>query len=250
MGLQNTITSSNGTIGKFDGLTITGGNQGVSLQNGTQIGFSKCIIRDNGQRGINIFGCGGNVRNCIIRDNGGEGIYINNGGLATTGSLIYNNDEGVAFSNGGAVIRNCTIVNNTSYGVLKADETYSSSAVISNSIVCNNGEDLSSGCNATYSWLTANGDPYFLPDDPLFHIDIQSPCVNTGNPRVIYSGVDIDGQTNIIGRCVDIGADEVAFNAPSQMATGGSLTRPTETTCLRFRWNYQWHIQRQRPLLG
>ena len=68
MGTTNTVTFSNGVSGSFEGLTITGGNQGVLFQQGTQMGLSKCIIRDNGAKGIMVNNYSANVRNCIIHE--------------------------------------------------------------------------------------------------------------------------------------------------------------------------------------
>jgi subtilisin family serine protease len=61
-----------------------------------------------------------------------------------------------------------------------------------------------------------DSDPCFVDaDNNDFHIKADSPCVNAGDPNGSYDDQnDIDGESRVIGRNVDIGADEVNFNAP------------------------------------
>jgi len=113
---------------------------------------------------------------------------------------------------------NNTIVDNTNRGI-KADST---SVTICNCILWGNGDDLYN-CSATYSCISNCNDvnasnhnicaaPCFVDAGSNdFHIDINSPCVNAGDPNGDYDGqVDIDGDARVIGLYVDMGADEVS----------------------------------------
>ncbi len=227
--VEATVINGNGATNtvlahaSLSGFTVTGGNCGVycTVQGPTSPVVSNCIIRNNNDKGVKVFSCGATIKNCIIYDNGDEGIDANSASLTVTNSIIYGNDNGVVFANAGVTIRNCTIVKNSSYGVVK-NNPYSA-ATISNSIVWDNGDDLS-GCSATYSCIQ-DGDagtgnissaPCFVnADNNDFHINNNSLCVNAGDPNGPYTGqTDIDGQLRVIYGRVDMGADEWGKQIP------------------------------------
>jgi hypothetical protein len=202
------------------GLTVTGGQRGISLYStGSNTGvISNCIIRGNTDKGIRAKQCNKDIVNCIFKDNG-EAIWLECGSLNITNNIIYDNDAGfVANGSANADIYNCTIVNNNDYGVKGPGPE------VKNCILWNNNDDLYS-CSATYSCIedgdggTGNisDDPCFVPDDELYHLDPNSLCIDVGDPNGTYTGqVDIDGDERVIDVAgkgdgtvdVDMGSDE------------------------------------------
>jgi parallel beta-helix repeat protein len=191
---------------------------------------------------IDCDGSGPTIKNCIIT----EGIDLSDGGSAviednkitggsTRGILIvaataqirnnwiYDSTDGIFLYNTTAAVEviNNTIVDNSSAGIKVVSGTVPN---ITNCILWDNNDDLY-GCTATYSCIEdcndANGvgnicgdgnDPMF--DDPNnydYHIiDVNSPCINAGDPNGTYSGqTDIDGGQRVYAGRVDMGGDEV-----------------------------------------
>jgi len=154
-----------------------------------------------------------------------QGIQIYWAGPTVKNNLIWScSYYGINSYNGGdAVIRNNTIAHNSyAKGIY---HYYGTAPTISNCILWDNNDDLY-GCSATYSCIedgdsgTGNisSDPDFVnPQNHDFHLDSDSPCIDTGNSNGTYTGeVDIDGDNRVIdigGKGdgtvdVDMGADE------------------------------------------
>ncbi|MDD5326471.1 MAG: S8 family serine peptidase [Phycisphaerae bacterium] len=216
----NTVTLSNSLYGKFEGFTVTGGSHGAFVRYGTNMDLSKCIIEGNAEIGVKVYGCAGDISNCIIKNNGDEGISIENARPVVKNSVIYGHDSGVMiYEDSIATIHNCTIVDNNSYGIAKSSQYSNSSAAILNCILWRNGDDLYM-CGGAYNCVedgdgglgNISSDPCFVPGDELYHIGINSPCINKGNPDGNYAGqIDIDNELRVFGTYVDMGADEADY---------------------------------------
>jgi parallel beta-helix repeat protein len=154
------------------------------------------------------------IKGCLLFSNS-SGIYVNSSSAAIFNNWIYRNSQAGIYlynSTSPTTIRNNTIACNNQYGIYRYGGT---TPVIKSSIIWGNTSSDLGGNIATYSWLTANGDPYFVAADINdFHINPLSPCVNAGDPNFTdFNEIDIDGQCRImIGQPtprVDIGADEI-----------------------------------------
>ncbi|MBE0535983.1 MAG: hypothetical protein IH624_09970 [Phycisphaerae bacterium] len=126
---------------------------------------------------------------------------------------------GGAFACGEIV--NCTVTGNTARtaggGVFGGN-------VVKNSILYGNsaptGANISGTSTVTYSNVggghtgegNINADPGFVD---AYHISAGSPCINGGDPDFVFGDdeKDIDGQHRVIQGRVDMGADEVEFEA-------------------------------------
>lgn len=208
--VENTVIQGTGTtnvvqLGSgashpiLSGLTVTGGTRGVYCM-GTGYGdVNYCVITGNSDAGVLLYGTNAVVTNCVIQDNGNQGISIGSASGTFTNNLIYGNDIGISielYASGN--IYNCTIADNTSYGVIKAIPY--ASATIKNCIIWNWGDDLEN-CTATYSCISdgdggtgnISNDPLFVdPNNPDpnkidFHLSINSPCIDAGDPASEYS---------------------------------------------------------------
>jgi parallel beta-helix repeat protein len=160
------------------------------------------------------------VRGCRIFTNSGRGFYISHSPVSIIDNLICRNSQRgiyLYYTTSPTIVRNNTIACNNQYGIYKYAGT---TPAISNNIIWSNPVSDLYGCSATYSWLTANGDPCFVDADINdFHILPFSGCVNAGDPDFNdLSEVDIDGQCRVmIGQTaprVDIGADEIEWPKP------------------------------------
>lgn len=214
----------------LSGITLTDGEYGVSCSNSSSPVITNCVIEDNNSYGVYCSSGSPEITYNKIRLNGGDGINSS----ATSPPTIKNNwvydnsGDGIQFGSAtsAGMIRNGTIVDNTGYGIYVDSNT---APTISNCILWgNDGNDLES-CSATYSCVedgdagTGNisSDPCFVDIDANdFHLDVNSLCIEAGDPNGSYSGEDdIDGDERVIdgdsdsNDVVDIGADEYDPNS-------------------------------------
>ncbi len=159
-----TITS-NAVNCQLEGLTVTGGQTGLLSSSSGNI-ISCCHIIQNEGDGISASGDISFI-NCLVADNSGAGI-----------SML----------SGEAQIVNCTITKNAGYAVT------GSRSIIKNSILYNN--ETTPGTSQTdlfwsritYSCVQGGAmgqgnistNPLFI--DLVYHLSLDSPCVDAGNP--------------------------------------------------------------------
>jgi hypothetical protein len=101
-----------------------------------------------------------------------------------------------------------------------------SSPIITNSILWDNAtdeidrtiSDVEETCSDIMDRWEGEGNndkyPMFVdPGNDDFHLQINSPCINAGNPDYIPEPgrIDIDGQHRVMRNRNDIGVDEVPF---------------------------------------
>ncbi|MHC4620975.1 MAG: S8 family serine peptidase, partial [Planctomycetota bacterium] len=212
----NIVTFRSSANSILAGFTITGGARGIYCSESSPT-IDNCVIEDNNHCGVYGYNSTAAViRNNQIRQNTYYGVYLAYSSATVKNNWIYDNGSyGIdTYDSGLTVIRNNTIVGNSTAGVYVA---HGNEPNIANCILWNNNDDLYN-CSATYSCIqdgdsgTGNisSDPCFVDADANdFHLDINSPCINTGDPNGDYTAEkDIDGHPRVMAATVDMGADE------------------------------------------
>jgi formylglycine-generating enzyme required for sulfatase activity len=218
--LRNYSSSSAGGLfacrGVIFGNTITynkasayygGIGQGGGCIEGNIIAFNECV-RDGGGIG----GCGGNIVNNIIAFNRVTGDGYGGGGVASCWELLANN----------------IIYGNTATKM--GGGLYACSGDVINCIVWNNyaasGPELFEATNTTYSCIKGGYDGLGnISDDPLlvdpaamdFHLQEDSPCIDTGTVGTIET--DIEGGIRPNGSGWDMGPYEFGASQPTPTPT-------------------------------
>ena len=222
----------------LDGFTINDSYgefiYGVYIENGSPT-VSHNLVTDQDDYGVYITGGSAKITHNKI-DNNGQGIYVYNADApAITNNWIYKNSlTGLYLDNvsSDAVVRNNTIAYNQGDGVVKWGGAADPNIVMENCIVWKNDGEQVLYCPAKYSCIyDPVNDPngvnidadeagnittnplFFSAEDDDFHLDPNSPCIDTGDPEGDYQGEkDIDGQRRVLhggyGLVVDMGADE------------------------------------------
>jgi parallel beta-helix repeat protein len=167
----------------------------------------------------------GILNNCILTNNfasnGGGGYYAYNGGTANDCILTGNSTSVNGGGADGGLLINCTVVGNAATNL--GGGTYLGTAI--NSIIYYNtrrSPPISNGANDAGSYSTNCCTTPFpggvgnITNEPLFvnlaggdfHLQSNSPCINSGNNAYVSSATDLDGNPRIVGGTVDIGAYE------------------------------------------
>lgn len=165
------------------------------------------------------------VKNCIF--SGNQALY--GGGTYCHRSLIILDNS--TFSSNSAVyggamyqiwsssptVTNCILWGNTAS--VSGDEVYNNLIMGSCNPLfsfCDIEDSNGSGANWSSSLGIDDGNnidayPCFIYSDPNLHLDINSPCIDKGEPNNYGEQTDIDGQGRVKGNGVDIGADETDY---------------------------------------
>ncbi len=183
---------------KFQGFTVTGAISGGGMPGGAGIfcnSGAKPDIANNRVEG-NDFGivtwnqASAYIHNNVVVNNNYGGI-----GLSTAATVINNTIVNcrIGINDGGGygpTVMNNIIVDNNLYGV----HAVGTQPVLTYNDVWNNATNYH---NCTPGTGCISADPMFVdpPDD--YHLDIGSPCINTGNPSSEYN--DPDGTRNDMG---------------------------------------------------
>jgi hypothetical protein len=183
-----------------------------------------------------VYGAGAGALNCALNDcaiigNSANGIYSYEGGAeycALTNCLVTGNS---AFSGGGLVFctaNNCTIVGNSAYGDYYSGPCGGAAGcTLNNCIVYYNTSSGSSDyVNSTLNYCCTAVDPGGIgniTNEPAFvdlaggdfHLQSNSPCINSGDNFYVSTTDDLDGNPRIVGITVDMGAYE--FQSPTSV---------------------------------
>ncbi|MHC4085003.1 MAG: LamG-like jellyroll fold domain-containing protein [Planctomycetota bacterium] len=224
----------------LNGFTVTNG-AGILIERSSPT-ITNCIITKNTQGFHIFFNSRPTIKNSIISENSGiiGGMVCSTVCNPTilncvfTGNSTDTNGAGMRFGyETSFTIRNCTITGNSAGthggGVVYSIPKYREPGTITNSIIRGNTEPQVSTWNPSpavmdVSYSNVEGgypgtgnmdiDPLLMPDG--YHIQLNSPCLNSGDPNYISlpGEMDIDGEARIINNRVDIGADEQNYEGP------------------------------------
>jgi parallel beta-helix repeat protein len=157
--------------------------------------------------------------NMIYKNKSGAGIRVTGDSIPViTGNTIAGNTPSSPYSGGVEctnsssvpIITNNIIASNGRYGIY----ALTTPPVIKYNDVWGNGSGNYSSIIGDQTGINGNisADPCFVePDANDYHLAYSSPCINAGDPNYSLgpNETDYDGDQRILGRYVDIGADEV-----------------------------------------
>ena len=155
-------------------------------------------------------GCSNVMNNCLIIYNqaGPDGSGVAQGSALTNCTVCYN---GTTAGDDAEIIRSCTLRNCILFYNFYAYN-----------YVSYNGNDLKNCCIAPMSVFPFNygvnnitNAPLFINSTNDFHLQSNSPCINSGNDAYVSITNDLDGNPRIVGGTVDIGAYE--YQNPSSV---------------------------------
>ncbi len=198
------------------------------------------------------------VRNCYITTNSatsGAGIYIRNAAPTIANNMILSNTatngSAIYLEGSPAIIANNTIVTNTASTNGAIYINSGSAPIIANNIIQGNSSGiynatgtptLRNNCvyaNTGYNYSGVSAGTNDISVNPSFidaatanyHLNVGSPCVNTGSDTDMYTTKDWDRQDRKNGTSVDIGVDEQYRVAnPTIDPNGGSYNAPKPVT--------------------
>jgi hypothetical protein len=169
---------------------------------------------------------GGTLYNCLLSDN----LAISGYGGGAFWSATLNNCILVGNSanyGGGAyscTLNNCTVC--TNYGNISfASGGGAYGCTLNNCIVYyNTGASPADACGCTLNYCCTpdpggvgcfTNAPLFVNQASDFHLQSNSPCINSGNNGYVATTTDLDGNPRIVGGTVDMGAYE--FQKPTSV---------------------------------
>lgn len=193
----NNITSTT----KFLGFTVTGAHSGGSMPGGAGIfcnsGASPAIssnrVEGNDFGIVTWNGANAYIHNNIVADNTYTGVSLSTD-ASVVNNTIANNNIGI-YDSGGyqPIIMNNIVTGNTTYGIgvvntsVPTDITYTD--------VWNNGQNYHY-CSPGQGCISIN--PLYVNEpEGDYHLQPQSPCIDSGNPLPQYD--DPDGSRNDMG---------------------------------------------------
>ena len=170
------------------------------------------------------------LNNCLFKGNYGDygGAVVGYYGILNHCTLINNSASTTGGGSYGATLNNCVLISNTAvaYGGGASGSTLNNSIVYYNTAPSGSNYDITfAQCALNYCStmpLTIIGignitnEPNFVNlVDGDYHLQSNSPCINSGNNAYVNSVTDLDGNPRIVGGTVDIGAYE--YQTPASL---------------------------------
>ena len=214
-------------------------NGGGSWCDSTSAMMSNCVLVGNSADSSGGGAYSGTLNNCVLADNSastaGGGAYsatLNN--CALIGNIVATGSEGGGASWGR--LNNCTLTGNRAlYGAAGAFRAHMNNCIVYyNTDDSGNNNANTVGCTLNYCCTPGASGSGNFTNEPLFmdlaggdlRLQINSPCVNSGNNIYPVGATDLAGRPRIVRGTVDVGAYE--FQGPYLNVTagdGGSVTR-------------------------
>jgi hypothetical protein len=207
--------ASGGTLNR---CTLTGNSASYlgAGANGCTLNF--CLLANNGRSSYGGGAAWSTLNNCLLVSNtaawgGGVNGGSANNCIIASNSATYGGGGSIFYS----VLNNCTVVNNSSPGGAGIDY----GTVANNCIVYNNNGANFASAQLDYCCTTPDpGGVGNITNAPLFvsfangdfHLQTNSPCINSGNNTYTVGTNDLDGLARVVGGTIDIGAYE--FQSP------------------------------------
>lgn len=252
-----TITAADNCV--IDGFTLNNKNEGHA---GVSCDNASPIISNNIIYGVETVQVSGNssprIRNNIIHNISlmGKGVFISGGASAIIeNNTIVNSKEGIYLTGATAQTRvyvvNNIIANNSGWGIEdNSSEKEHIHIFASYNCFWNNGNGNFGGTNSDKisSIADIDANPMFVdPDNEDFNLQVNSPCVNSGNPEAKYN--DLDGTPNDRGAYGGPSVNtypNAHFTVDSQLggiskefSFDASLSTDRESDKLSFRWDWE-----------
>ncbi|HTV42050.1 MAG TPA: choice-of-anchor Q domain-containing protein [Candidatus Sulfotelmatobacter sp.] len=224
--LNNCLILSNVASAFQPDIPVAGGGSCLSVLNSCDL-FNN-VVSGSGS-GTGGGACAGVLSDCILSNNVASGVTVlqpaYGGGAANailTNCLVINNrlDSLNGGLGGGAYdcyLNNCTIASNAAYAAGVVGGGATNCIIYYNVGVNSNWYSASSGtfvdcCTAplpttSHSLGNFTNAPLFVSTND-FHLQSNSPCINSGNNAYVATGTDLDGNPRIVGGTVDVGAYE------------------------------------------
>ncbi len=231
------FTSGGGANGGvFNRCTFTGNSCSYNGGGAVNATLNSCVLTNNGRASYGGAAANCTLNNCLVAGNtaawGGalSGCTINN-------SVVAGNAADVGGGGAGyfATFNNCTIVSNSAPS---GPGTYGGAGLLDGAafncvVYYNNGPNYTAdifGLTLDHCCTTPDpGGAGNITAAPLFinlaagdfHLQTNSPCINSGNNANASGANDLDGNPRIAGGTVDIGAYE--YQTPTSVISYGWL---------------------------
>ena len=176
--------------------------------------LSNCVLTGNSAFAGGGGAYGGTLYSCLLIGNQNSGAYdsiLNN-------CLVVSNSAGsMGGGTWGCTLTNCTVTRNTGGGVAAG---YFNNCIIyyndhnfdlnDKLVAYFNTCDTTPAPDPSIAYLVINvitNEPLFVNTND-FHLQSNSPCINSGNNTLVVGATDLDGNPRIVAGMVDIGAYE------------------------------------------